>query len=82
VLTQPEIASIAGNGALVDTTALKLRFNFDDAGAGITVNWPFGTLQTSPVLGPSATWTNVPGATPPSHPILPSGGAQFFRAAY
>lgn len=82
ILTQAEIASIVASDAVVDAAALKLRFNFDDTGTGYTVNWPFGKLQATPVLGPSATWTNVPGATPPNYPFLPAGGNQFFRAAY
>jgi len=82
VLTQPEIASIAATGALVDPSALKLRYNFDSVGIGYTVTWPFGALESSPVLGPAATWTSVPGANPPSHPVLATGGAQFYRAAY
>lgn len=82
VLDGTEIASIAASGALVDTAALKLRYNFDNSGIGYTVGWPFGTLQSTPVLGPSATWTNVPGAIPPSHPVLPGSGNLFFRAAY
>ncbi len=82
VLTPAEIASVASSGAVVDSAALKVRYDFDNTGIGYTVSWPFGTLQATPVLGPSATWTNVPGANPPSIPVLPTEGAQFFRAAY
>jgi len=79
VLTQPEIAS-AASGALVDTSALKLRFNFDTAGIGNSVTWPFGTLLSSPTVGPGAIWTPVPGAVPPAYPLIPTEPARFFRA--
>ncbi|MEB3322003.1 MAG: LamG-like jellyroll fold domain-containing protein, partial [Synechococcaceae cyanobacterium] len=78
-LNPTEIAS-AITGALVDTAALKVQYNFNDAGLGWTVGWPFGTLQSSPTLGPSATWTPVPGATGPSYPFMPTEPVKFFRA--
>jgi len=83
VLTDTEIATIAApatSDTLVDTAALKLRYNFDNAGIGQTVTWPFGALLSSPVLGPSATWAPVSGATPPKYPFLPTEPARFFRA--
>jgi Concanavalin A-like lectin/glucanases superfamily/Immunoglobulin domain len=80
VLTDPEIADVASTGALVDTAALKLRFNFDTSGIGQSVTWPFGTLLSSPTLDPGAVWTPVPGATPPTYPFLPKDEAKFFRA--
>lgn len=78
ILTEAEIGQIYSSGALVDTTALKLRYNFDNTGIGQTLTWPFGTLQSTPTLGPSANWTPVPGATSP-WPILPAAPAQFYR---
>jgi hypothetical protein len=81
ILTTTEITTIATpatSDTLVDTTNLKVRFNFDNAGAGHTLSWPFGTLLSSPVLGPGAVWTPVPGASSP-YPILPSGPALFYR---
>lgn len=80
ILTQAEIASIVSSDALVDPIALKLRFNFDTSGIGLSVTWPFGTLLSSPTLGPSANWSPVPGATPPAYPFLPTDDAKFFRA--
>lgn len=80
VLTEAEIASVKNTGDLIDATALKLRYDFGTAGIGKTVNWPFGTLQSSPVLGPSAIWTPVSGATAPNYPFLPTEPALFFRA--
>jgi len=80
VLTSTEIASIYSTDALVDTAALKLRYNFNSDSFGKTVVYPFGTLLSSPVLGPGAVWTPVGGATAPSYPFLPTAPAQFFRA--
>ncbi|HEX5221569.1 MAG TPA: LamG-like jellyroll fold domain-containing protein [Verrucomicrobiae bacterium] len=80
ILTQTEIASIVASDALVDNAALKLRFNFGTAGIGNSVTWPFGTLLSSPSVGPDAIWTPVPGAVPPAYPFLPTEPARFFRA--
>jgi hypothetical protein len=80
ILTATEIATIYSSGALVDTAALKVQYNFTTAGIGQTVSWPFGTLLSSPVLGPSASWTPVIGAAPPYYPLMPTGPALFFRA--
>jgi hypothetical protein len=83
VLTATEIASINSTGDLVDTAALKLRYNFSTAaGVGQTVKWPYGTLLSSPNLGPSANWTPVPGAMPPSYSFMPDGTSLFFQAGY
>lgn len=78
VLTEAEIGQIYATGALVDTGALKLRYNFNDAGAGQTLTWPFGTLESSPSLGADAVWTPVPGASSP-WPIATTGPATFYR---
>lgn len=78
-LTAQEIGQVIANGAAVDNNALKVRLDFDNAGIGQSVVWPFGTLESSPVLGPSANWQDVPGATSP-YPFLPSTGSLFFRA--
>jgi hypothetical protein len=80
VLTQGEIATIVSSDALADTAALKLRFNFGTAGIGNSVTWPFGTLLSSPAVGPGAIWTPVPGAVPPAYPFMPTEPAKFFRA--
>lgn len=79
VLTEPEIGQVLTSGSIVDTAALKLRFNFDTLGIGESVIWPFGTLETSPTLKPGATWTPVSGATSP-YPFLPTEPSLFFRA--
>jgi hypothetical protein len=80
ILTDIEIGTIKASDALVDNAALKLRFNFGTSGIGKTISWPFGTLQSSPALGPTADWQPVPGAVAPAYPFLPSDPARFFRA--
>lgn len=84
ILTQAEIASVQSSDALVDTAALKVRYNFDTTGTGTSLTWPAGSLQSSPTLGPSAVWTTVPGAASPypflpPAPATPPGGAMFYR---
>jgi hypothetical protein len=44
------------------------------------VTWPFGTLLSSPTVGPAAIWTPVPGAVVPSYPFTTTEPAKFFRA--
>lgn len=81
VLSDSEVASVFASDAIVDANALKLRYNFDNTGIGQTVTWPFGTLQSSPTLGPSAVWTPVTGATALAFPFLPTNvPSLFFRA--
>lgn len=83
VLTDVEIASVKSSDALVDTAALKVRYNFSTAaGVGQTITWPFGTLESSPALGPSALWTPVSGATAPKYSFPSTESSLFFRAVY
>ncbi len=87
VLTDTEIATIATpatSDTLVDTAALKVRYNFDTSGGGMSLAWPAGTLQSSPTLGPTAVWTPVPGAFSPypflpPPPISPAATTMFYR---
>jgi hypothetical protein len=82
ILTQAEIATVQSSDALVDTAALKLRYNFGTAaGVGQSVSWSFGTLMSSPTLGQTANWQPVPGAISP-YSFMPTGPALFFRAQY
>lgn len=78
ILTDAEIGQLYTNDAIVDEAALKLRYSFSNSGIGYNLSWPFGTLESSPTLGPSATWTPVPGATSP-YPYLPTDPSLFFR---
>jgi len=83
VLTDSEIASIKASDALVDTAALKVRYNFGTAaGVGYSVTWPLGTLLSSPTLGPSAVWTPVSGATATKYAFPATESSLFFRAGY
>ena len=87
ILTAAEIASVQSSDALVDTAALKVRYNFDAAAIGKSLTWPVGSLQSSPTLGASAVWTPVPNATPPfpflpPAPATPAGSTMFYRAGF
>jgi autotransporter-associated beta strand protein len=77
VLTAAEITTIstvATSDQLVDTAALKVRYNFGTAaGVGTQLSWPIGVLQGAPVLGSPTSWTPV-NTTSPSYPFLPPGG--------
>jgi hypothetical protein len=79
ILSAGEVAQVFGSDALVDTSTLALRYNFDSAIYGQSVFWPFGTLQTSPTLGPSAVWTTLSNAVSP-YPFLPSTQSGFYRS--
>jgi hypothetical protein len=68
MLTAAEIGQIVDSSALVDTAALKVRFEFDAAPSGVTMAWACGTLQQSDALvgnGPGTVWTDLPSATSP-----------------
>jgi hypothetical protein len=87
VLTAVEVASVQSNDALVDTAALKVRYNFDNSGVGKSLTWPVGSLQSSPTLGPSSVWTPILNATPPypflpPSPSTPRGTSLFYRAGF
>ncbi len=86
-LTGTEINQVYTSDAVVDPNALVLRYNFDTAGAGQSLSWPVGPLQSSPILGPSAVWTTVPNAAPPypflpPAPSVPGSSALFYRVAF
>ena len=54
------------------------KLTVSSAGGKINVSWTNGgTLQSSPILGAGAVWTDVGGATPAS--ITPAGSALFLR---
>ena len=82
ILTATEIASVTASDAIIDASALKVRYNFDTAaGVGRKATWTFGTLMSSPTLGPGAVWTAVPGAISP-FAFMPTETSLFFRAQY
>jgi hypothetical protein len=77
ILTDTEIATIAApatSDTLVDTAALKLRYNFGTAaGVGTQLSWPIGVLQGASVIGNPTIWTPI-NTTSPSYPFLPPSG--------
>jgi hypothetical protein len=79
MLTEPEISQVVANDAVVDQTALKLRLNFTTPGIGESIVWPYGTLESSPTLGPDANWTPVPDAVSPYGFLRPTTGSIFYR---
>ncbi|MGA2246766.1 MAG: LamG-like jellyroll fold domain-containing protein [Verrucomicrobiota bacterium] len=80
ILSATEVAQVYASDALVDTNSLAVRYNFDSAIYGESVVWPFGVLQTSPTLGPSAVWTTLTNAISP-YGFLPSAPSMFYRAS-
>jgi autotransporter-associated beta strand protein len=83
VLTSTEIGTIVSSDALVDTGALKVRYNFGTAaGVGTGLSWPLGVLQSTPALGSPAGWTTN-STTSAAYPMLPrtsvTNSAQFYR---
>jgi hypothetical protein len=83
ILTPSEISAIgtaSTSDTLVDTNALKVRYNFDSDSAlfGHSIVYPFGILTSSPVLGTGAVWTPVNNAVSPQ-PILISAPSMFYR---
>ncbi len=81
VLTPTEIAAIgtlATSDMLEEPNALAVRYNFDSGTYGNSISWPFGILQSSPAIGPSAVWTTVTNAISPM-PILTTQPTIFYR---
>jgi Concanavalin A-like lectin/glucanases superfamily len=81
VLTDPEIALINASGALVDTSALKLRLNFDArpvAGVGLSWNTTDAVLQSATaVTGPFTDVSPAVSSSPYYSVAQPS--PRFFR---
>lgn len=78
ILSATEVSQIYVSDALVDTSTLAVRYNFDTALYGQSVVWPFGTLQISPTLGPGAVWTTLTNALSP-YAFLPTTPSGFYR---
>jgi Concanavalin A-like lectin/glucanases superfamily/Immunoglobulin I-set domain len=81
ILSPSEISAIATPATsddLEEPTALEVRFNFDSGTNGTSIVWPFGTLQSSPTLGPGAVWTTLSNAVSPQA-ILPTSPVMFYR---
>jgi len=78
-LTDQEISSIHASGALVDTNALIMRFEFATAPmAGATLRWltPDTILQAADSL--TGTYVDVPGGASP-HPVAARNNMKFYR---
>jgi hypothetical protein len=75
ILTAGEVSS-AKNGAVVDAAALKLRYDFDGPPNGYAVTWPYGTLQSAPVV--TGSYSTVSNVTSP-FPVAPRGPQKYFR---
>jgi hypothetical protein len=78
-LTAVEVASVFASNALVDTTTLNLRFNFDTAPLpGLILSWqiPGAVLQSADsVTGP---YSDLTGATSP-YGTAAQGAKKFYR---
>ncbi len=86
ILSPSEVQAIytGDDSSVTDPNNLEVRFNFDAADAPIVgklLVFPYGTLQSSPVLGTGAVWTTVTNAVSPQILIPnPSVPAIFYRS--
>ncbi|MES2708378.1 MAG: hypothetical protein V4726_17420 [Verrucomicrobiota bacterium] len=78
-LTAAQIDSVFKTGAVPVPAALLGRYDFDSAGSGLTLSWPFGYLETS-TLQPGDPWVAVPGAVSPMPVATSPEKARFYRA--
>jgi len=81
-LTAGEVTSLYNTGALIDTAALQLEFNFDTAPvSGFSLTWSAANsvLQSNPSI--SGAFTDVPGAISPYN-IVPKAGQKFYQFRY
>jgi hypothetical protein len=78
VLSESEVGQVFRSSALVDSSALRVRFDFDNGTFGKSVVWQYGTLESTTFLGPAAPWAPVPGATSPFSFLPEHGGAGLF----
>jgi len=80
-LTSLEIAQAASADALVDPSALTVRFNFDTPPSGLTLTWPGGgSLETTTDVTISPVeWTPVPRALSPFYVNPAESPLRFYR---
>ncbi len=81
-LTAAEVTSVFNTGALIDTGALQMEFNFDTApvsGYSLTWNAVNSVLQSNPSI--SGAFSDVPGAISPYN-IVPKAGQKFYQFRY
>jgi hypothetical protein len=81
MLTDIEIGRVVTLDDLVDTTALKVRFNFDAAPTGVSLSWLCGILQCTDTLVGSS-WTDVPNAISPYVVYTQAAPNRFYRIRY
>jgi len=81
-LTSLEVANIASAGSTggrsFDTVG-PIPIAIAQSGGRLILNYGAGTLLESTTLGPSASWTPVPGASAPSYTVTPSGTGKYYR---
>ena len=66
-------------GAIHDALQIVI-LRVTKSGSDLQLAWPKGTLEWADQ--PTGSWTDVPGATPPSHTLAPAGTKKFFRVRY
>jgi len=83
VLTPLEVAKLESAGRnghnSFDSVAPPVAITVTRSGSSVTLHWSTGTLESSSTLGPSAVWTPVSGASPPSYTFTPGPGPKFYR---
>jgi hypothetical protein len=81
ILSDSEVLSVYTSGALVDTTTLKARLNYDTAPTtGLSIDWLCGTLQQSPSLLPEAFANVTPASSPYS--VVPTASQSYYRVKH
>jgi hypothetical protein len=75
ILTTNEIDQAMG-GAIVDASALQIRYNFNTAPGGYAVTWPYGSLMSTPAITNS--FSTISNVTSP-FPVSPQGVQRYFR---
>ena len=79
VLNATEVSSIASSAAVVDSAALKVRFNFDAAPAtGLSISWSPGWATLQSASNVTGQYLDIPNAFSP-YVVVPVPGGQFFR---
>jgi hypothetical protein len=80
ILNDSEVMSVYTTGALVDTTTLKARLNFDIAPTtGLSLDWLCGTLQQSAAA--PGTYGNVTSASS-SYSVVPTASQSYYRVKH
>jgi len=82
-LSAAEVANIESAGRTAgrsfDTQAPSVTMTIARSGANLVISYTSGTLLQSDSVGPSAVWTPVTGASPPSYTFTPTGSNKYYR---